>query len=535
VPLWLLGATAAVLLVACANVANLMLVRAERRRRELATRAAVGAARGRLVRQLFAEGVVLAAAGGTLGLALAAGGARLFRRVPRMPAVEPLGDGRAALFAVAVTVATTLLFALAPAAMGARAGDGAELLRAGARQVAQRAPLRTALLAVQFAASLALLGAGGLFVRSLRNVEAVDVGFDARRTLAVRADWRAFGVAPAEARAAVKRARERVRGLPGVVGASTAMMAPFSGASMSSLVVPGRPSLDVESGVPGGMFFTNLVDSAYFSTLGIRVVQGRLAVPSVGTGEREIVVSETFARRVFPGADPLGRCLTRAKEDTRCLRVVGVVADARYLKLTQAPAPIFYTVAGGESHEATTLLVRLRPEADEAAVRAGADAVRAALQAAEQRVRFAAVAPIADGMLRNALAPYRLAAAAFTVFGVLALLLAAVGLYGVVAYAVTQRTHEFGIRMALGARRVDVRRLVLRQGVRTALVGGAVGAAAAVGIGRALRSRLYDVDPLDPLSLLAVGAVLAAVTLLAAWLPARRASRVDPVVALRAE
>jgi predicted permease len=534
IPIWLLGATGAVLVVVCANVANLLLLRAERRRREIATRLAIGAARGRVARQLFAEGLALALLGGALGLAVAAAGARLFQLVPSMPPIEGLIDARAVLFGGAVTLLTTLGFALAPALLATRGGAG-ELLRSGSRATTRRAPLRAALLVVQFAVSLALLGAGGLFVRSLRNVNAVDVGFDARRTLAVKVDWRAFGITPPEARGALGRARERVRGRAGVEHASLAMLAPFSGASMASLHVPGRASLDELSGVPGGMFFTNTVDTAYFRTLGVPVVRGRVPLPTASKTEREIAISETFERRVFPGVDPIGRCVSSDDKGSDCLRIVGIVRDARFLSVTRPPAPIFYRVVGEDGEGASTLLVRLRPDADPARVREGAEAVRAALVAAEPRIRFASVAPVADGMLRSALAPYRLAATTFTAFGVLALLLAAVGLYGVVAYAVTQRTNEFGIRMALGARAVDVRRLVLRQGVRTALVGGAVGAGAAVAIGRALRSRLYGVDPLDPVSLLVVGALLATVTLVAAWLPARRASRVDPVVALRAE
>jgi predicted permease len=533
VPVWLLGATAAVLLVVCANVANLLLLRAERRRREIATRLAVGAGRARVARQLLAEGAVLAALGGALGLLVATWGAHAFRLVPGMPPADGLVDTRAALFGGGVTLLTTLGFALAPAVLATR-GGAATLLRAGARGTARRAPLRAALLVVQFAASLALLGAGGLFVRSVRNVEGIDVGFDARRMLVVRADWDAFGLTPAETRRALERAGARVAGLPGVGATTLAALAPFAGASMGSLHVPGREALDALSGVPGGMFFTNLVDTAYFRTLGLPVVRGR-AHAAGAAGAREIVVSETFARRVFPGADAVGRCVTRAKSDSTCLRIVGVVRDARFLGVTGDLAPIFYGALEPAAGGPVTLLVRVRDGADARAVGGASAAVRAAVVAAEPRARFVEVAPVADGALRSALAPYRLAAAAFTAFGGLALLLAAVGLYGVVAYAVAQRTGEFGIRMALGARGADVRRLVLRQGARTALLGGAVGAAAAVAVGRALRSRLYGVEPLDPPSLAAVAALLVAVTVLATWLPARRAARVDPAVALRAE
>ncbi|GJG88994.1 hypothetical protein tb265_41750 [Gemmatimonadetes bacterium T265] len=534
VPLWLLGATAAVLLVACANVANLLLVRAERRRREIATRAAVGAGRGRLVRQLLAEGLVLAAAGGAFGLALAALAARLFRLVPGVPAVDGLVGGRAAGFAVAVTAATTLLFALAPAVAAARAGDGAELLRSGARQLARGAPLRTALIGVQFAASLALLGAGGLFVRSLRNVRAVDLGFDAERLLVASVDWRAFGLSDAARGVAQRAAAERLRGTPGVAAVSRAMMAPYAGVAMKSLRVPGRGDLGAVSGVPGGMFFTNEVDTAYATTLGTPVVRGRWLAPGDEAFPGAVAVNEAFARRVWPGEDALGRCVFLDADRDVCTRVVGVVRDARLLEITGEVAPIFYRLAS-DANAAGEILVRVRPGAPPAEVARVAAAVGASLRAAEPRVGFATAATVADRAFGQALAPYRLAAAAFTLFGALALGIAAVGLYGAAAYVVAQRAGEFGVRMALGARGRDVAALVLAQGLRTVALGGAAGAAGAVAVGRLLRARLYGVGPLDPVSLGVTAAVLAGAALLAAWLPARRAARVDPATALRTE
>jgi len=536
VPFWLLGATAAVLLVACANVANLLLVRAERRRREIATRAAVGAGRGRLARQAFAEGIVLAAAGGTLGLGLATLGARLFLLVPGMPALDHLVDGRAALFAVGVTALTTLAFALAPAAAAARAGDGAELLRAGARQVARRAPLRTALLGIQFAASLALLGAGGLFLRSLRNVRAVDFGFDAERTLVAAVDWDAFRVSDADADRAIRRAAEELRHTPGVAGVSLAGVAPFQGALMAPLRVPGRADLNASSGVPGGMFFSNRVDSAYASVLGMRLARGRWLAAGDDAEPGAVVVNETFARRAWPNADPVGRCVSLRTDADVCTRVAGVVRDAHLqFAPTSDVEPMFFQLRPDSTRGPARLLVRTRAGAPDAEVRRATAAVRAALRRADPRVGFASVAPASEAAFGITLAPYRLAAAAFTLFGALALALAAVGLYGVVAYAGAQRTGEFGVRMALGARGRDVAALVLGQGLRTVTLGGAVGAFGAVAVGRLLRAKLYGVGPLDPVSLAVTAAVLAGAALLAGWLPARRASRVDPASALRAD
>jgi predicted permease len=535
VPLWMLGATAAVLLVVCANVANLLVARAERRRREIATRMALGANSGRIVRQLLAEGLVLAGLGGALGVAIAMAGSRLILLLPEMPALERVVDARAALFALAATLITTIGFALAPAFQAARS-DAGELLRAGVRGTARATPVRTALLAVQFAASLALLGVGALFVRSLQNVQAIDVGFDVRHSLVVSADWDAFAVSSKEAHALLQQVAERARALPAVSGAALVSLAPFSGVSMSTMHVPGRSDLSAISGVPGGMFFTNAVDSSYFRTLGIavrgRAFDGRDHQYGVGT----VIVSETFAKRVWPAEDALGKCVQMELGPTApCATVIGVAKDVRFMSLTSKLAPIFYSPFARQTDGPTQLIVQLRPGTSAAAARQTIAAIRTTLTSLDARVAFAAVRPLGEATFRSVLAPYRVSAAAFTIFGGLALVLAAVGLYGVVAYAVTQRTGEFGLRVALGARARDVSALVVRQGLRLIAVGAGVGAIAAVGIGRLLRSRLYGVDAIDVPALGAVAAVLALVALVACWIPARRAARADPSVALRNE
>jgi predicted permease len=536
VPLWMLGATGAVLLVVCANVANLLIARAERRRREIATRMALGAGSARLVRQLFAEGLALAVLGGVAGMLVAAVGAKVFVLVPNMPALDGLVDGRAALFALGVTLLTTLGFALAPARQAARS-DAGELLRAGARGTARSTPVRAALLAVQFAASLALLGVGGLFVRSLRNVRGVDVGFDAPHSLVASVDWDAFGIASKDARALLERVAERARGLPGVQGTASVMLAPFNGVSMSTLKVPGRDDLDAISGVPGGMFFTNAVDTSFFRTLGIPVLRGRAFDGRDGPkAPSTVVVSATFAKRVFPGEDAIGKCVkTGMGDDVPCTTVVGVVKDVHFLGLTGDIDPIFYTPIATQVDGPAQLVIQLAPDASAAATRQTTAAVRALFSSLDPRVQFASVRPMGEASLRSALGPYLVSATAFTVFGALALVLAAVGLYGVVAYAVAQRTGEFGLRVALGARAVDITTLVLRQGARLTLVGGAAGVVGAVAVGRLLKSRLYGVEPVDFPTLGAVAALLGAAALLACWIPARRAARVDPTEALRRE
>lgn len=542
VPLWMLGATGAVLLAVCANVANLLLVRAERRRREIATRLAVGAAAGRIIRQLFVEGVVLAACGGLLGLALAAAAAPLLRFVPGLPASTRIVDTRAALFALGATVLTTVAFALAPAVAAAR-GDARVLLRAGARQTASSGHARAVLLGIQFAASLTLLGTGGLFVRSLRNVRAVNVGFDAERTLVAQVDENAFGLRKDDTRRLLERAAERLRRTPGVAGAALVGVAPFRGASMQQFTIPERPDAARVSELPGGLFYTDAVSPDYFRALGIRLLRGRVFVAGEGadsTRPPPLVVSETFARRVWPDADAIGQCVHGESDShsagdgpAHCARVVGVVSDVRFISAVDAAPPLIYSPLAAQRSGPVTLVVRVAPTVAGGTV-AFVPVVRAAVLAADPRVPFADVAPLATGsLLAAAFEPYRVSAAAFTLFGALALVLAAVGLYGVVAYAVAQRAGEFGIRMSLGARGRDVAALVLGQGLRTVAAGGVAGALGAMIVGRLLRAKLYGVGPLDPVSLAVTAAVLAGAALLAGWIPARRAARVDPASALR--
>ena len=536
VPAWILGATGTVLLVVCANVAGLLLVRAERRRREIAVRLAVGAGRARVVRQLLVEGAVLAVLGGALGLALAVAGARLWLLLPDMPQLERVVDGRAALAALGATLLTTLAFALAPAWQAAR-GDAGELLRAGARQTARPTRVRGALLAVQFAAALALLGVGGLFVRSLQAVRAVDVGFDHERLLVATVDWDAFGIPGPEAGRLMQQAAERARRLPGVADAGLTGLAPFQGAMMATLAIPDRPDAARLSGLPGGMFYRSTIDPAYLRTMRIPVVRGRALTAADAPGPDRpngaILVNETFARRVWPREEAIGKCVgENAADPGRCTRVVGVVRDVRFTSLTSPVPPAYYVPAAARLAGPVTLVVRLRDGATPERV---TPALRALLQSLDPRAPFATVRPIGEALLRSQLQPYRTSAAAFTAFGAVALVLAAVGLYGVVAYAVAQRTGEFGIRLALGARGADVARLVLGQGVRTALVGALLGVVGAAAAGRLLRAQLHGVGTIDPLTLAAVALLLGAVAVVAAWLPARRAARVDPIAALRAE
>jgi predicted permease len=415
------------------------------------------------------------------------------------------------------------------------------LLRSGARQTARTGPARAALLGVQFAASLTLLGVGGLFVRSLRNVRASNIGFDAERTIVAVVDADGLGLRADEAARTLERAADRLRRTPGLAGVGLVSVAPFRGAQMEQLGIPGRPEAARVSGLPDGLFYTLSVDTAYFRALGVRLLRGRAFAAADGadtTRSAPVLVSETFARRVWPGADPLGRCLvagTDAGQQSACMRVVGVVSDVRFLSPTDPAPPLMYHPLTTYRQGPVSLLARVAPDARGEAA-AFVPAVRAAVLGADPRIPFVDVGPVStNSLLSAALDPYRVSAAAFTLFGALALALAAVGLYGVVAYAVAQRAGEFGVRTALGARGRDVAALVLGQGLRLVALGGAAGALGAVLVGRLLRAKLYGVGPLDPVSLGASAVALAAAALLASWLPARRAARVDPATALRAE
>jgi ABC-type antimicrobial peptide transport system permease subunit len=283
------------------------------------------------------------------------------------------------------------------------------------------------------------------------------------------------------------------------------------------------------------MFFTNSVDTAFFHALGITLLRGRtLDARDQPTAPVSFVVSETFAKRVFPGEDAVGKCVKRELgADAACSTVIGVVKDARFMGLTGDIAPIYYSPLATQSDGPAQLVVRMAPGPSAAMRRQTMAAIRGLLTSLDSRVQFASVRQLGEASIQAALGPYRVAAAAFTVFGALALLLAAIGLYGVVAYAVAQRTGEFGVRVALGARARDITTLVLRQGIRLTLVGGAVGAAGAVAVGRLLKSRLYGVEPVDFPTLGVVAGLLAASALLACWIPARRAARVAPMDALR--
>jgi putative ABC transport system permease protein len=528
VSLWFLAVTATVLLIACANVANLLLARAATRAHEIAVRLSLGATRDRLARQLLTESLLLALLGGAAAVGVAALGVALLPRVLPLPPIADVIDRRALAFTAALTLATTLAFGLAPALRAARQ-DLSAVLGAAGRTRAGRSVARDALVVVQVGASLALLVAAGLFVRSLRNVRAVDTGFAVDRILLASADVRGGRFTREQSDAYWQRAVERVRALPGVRGASLGVAMPFEMNLNFGVVVPAAPSPDGRPRLTSADF----ASPDYFATLGIPVVAGRAFTAEDGeTAAPVAIVNETFVRRYLRGVNPLSACVQGGAPGPApaCAQIVGVVADARFTGVTRDAEPfLFRPLAQRPRQLPATTMMHVRTADDPARV---LGSVRRELQALDERVSFATVRPM-SALIEPQLAPWRIGSFVFMLLGALGALLAAVGLYGVVSFVVAQRTRELGVRMALGARARDVLVLVLGHGARLVVIGLAAGAVVAALSTRLFTSLMFGVGALDPLVYVVMAALLASVALGAALVPARRATRVDPMQALR--
>jgi putative ABC transport system permease protein len=523
-----LGAVGFVLLIGCANVANLLLVRATRRRLDFAVRASLGAGRLRLARGLLAESLLLSLAGGALGLGLAAWATEAFRDLApaTLPRVEEVGvDARVVAFAALLSVATALLFGLAPALAAWRA-DLAGVLKGGslARRSGDR--LRGLLVVGELAlASLLLVGAG-LMIRSFGRFLTWEPGFDRSGLATV---WLLAPQAKypqgAQAVEVLERAAAAARALPGVRAAGLSSAGPlFGGDETGALTVEGRePAAEGEGAV--ARWFD--VDDGYFATLGVPLVRGRGFSGEDGAASVPVaLVNQALVRRFFPGEDPLGR---RVTVEDRTAEIVGVVADVRPLRPDAAPVPEIYWPKRQYPRWASYLL--LRADGDPAALE---PSLQAALARLDPDLQAAGFATFEEQLGRELVSP-RFNVLLIAVFAALAVLLAAIGTSGVMAYAVASRTREIGVRMALGARPAVIRRQVLARGMALAAAGLGLGLAGALAVGRGLGSILYGLSPADPPTLAAVGLLFAAVALAACYLPARRASRLDPLRALRSD
>jgi predicted permease len=526
----LLGAVGFLLLIACGNIAGLMLVRGTARAREMAIRRALGVGYGRLLCQLLTESGVLAVAGGMAGIGLAFLASRalgLLTRDPRLQSVKI--DGSVLAFAAAITVATTILFGIVPAISAARA-SAAEALRGGTRAAGSRkhALAQQTMVVVEVALCLVLLAGAGLLIRSFRHVFEVSPGFRTERLVTMRIGLPLNYDSDASVNAFYRQVKEHLSVLPGVSAATIVSQLPISGGEGNGdIAIEGRPSAEGEL---GASTFRNVMPN-YFDVMGIPLVRGReLEDRDEGSGLHPVLINEGFARHFWPGADPIGKRFKVGPRDRASWQtVVGVVGDVRQIGL-DSPAPF-----------STYQLLASGPQSRfELAVRAAGDArtVMAAVQGALRNLDRALLIDNAKTMserIDETVAPRRLNLLLFELFACLALLLAAVGLYGVVAYSAGQRSHEFGIRIALGAQGGDVLRLVMGQGLKLALIGTAIGTVAALYLTRLMTGLLFGVQPTDPPTLLGVAALLVGVALVACWIPAYRATRIAPVDSLRIE
>ncbi len=527
------GAVAAVLLIACANVASLMLARASTRRREIAIRTALGASRLRIVRQLLVECLLLSLAGGALGLLLAMWGVEALRAlgpdsVPRLD--ETSLDGRAVAFTLVLSLITSVIFGLAPSLQASRA-DQHESLKEGGRGtpgVSGQQRLRGALVVIEVALSLVLLIGAGLLVRSFLRLQSVDPGFAAEGLLTMELNLpdSRYPAAPQKA-AFYSQLIERVGGIPGVESAAAASILPFGpGNTAIEVQVEGRPP-DAEGDAPSADW--RMVTPEYFRTLRIPILKGRsIDLKDSAESELVIVISESMARRFWPDEDPIGRRIGPGSSDSRWT-IVGVAEDVKTSGLDLETRPLMYLSSYQSSWNPMALAVRA--SGDPSVVLA---AVRTTVRDLDKDVPVSNVRSMEE-MISASVGPRRFNMLLLAIFSGVALGLAAVGIYGVMAFAVTQRTHEIGIRVALGAQRGSVIKMVVGQGLRLTLVGVAAGMLAALGLTRTLSSLLFEVTTTDPLTFMGIPLVLTGVALLACWLPARRATRVDPMVALRCE
>ena len=525
----LLAAVGLLLVIACANVAALLLARGTARRREMAVRAAIGASRGRLVRQLLSEGIVLAAIGGLLGTLLASWAARTLgaystNLLPLRTAFDFSLDGTATAFAVGVSMTSAVLFGLAPAWSASRPELVPALKDAfGTVDAHRRVTLRDALVVGQLALSLVLLVSGALLARGLVVARGTNLGFDPSRIATLSFNPQMNGYDLDRAMALRERALSAVRALPGVTAASVASRLPLAAdINMDSYVVPGHhgPTDD------GTSIDAVQVGADYFTVVGVPLVAGRAFTEDEVAHERPVVVvNETFARTYWPGASAIGRVIHSGGFDQPALEVVGVARDHKVRSVGEQALPYVHRPMG----RGRTVDLVIRTSGPAAAT---LPMLRQAIWALEPDVVFTSDDGAAEAV-DTTMAPTRIGAAMVGAIGVLALLLASVGLYGVIAYSVSLRTREIGIRLALGAEPSQVLRMVLGQGVRLALVGVAVGALLAAGAAQVLASLLYGVSAFDPVAYAAASTALVAVALAANFWPALAASLVAPAIAIR--
>ena len=528
---WLAAMSLLVLLIACANVANLMLARGLARARELAIRKALGAGQRQLVRQLFLEGMLVSLLAGGLGVLVASWGGGLLRGyiLPAAMAERFSADGRVFAIALGATLLAALASSLLPAVQVTRS-DLTPVLKEGGRGSGfRRSRLRSGLVVAQVALSVLLVVGAGLFLRSLRNLLAIDIGYDREHIILVDADPAGAGFSGQQTGAAFEAMAAAARAHPGVAAAALNYGEPFGWSLVERLRIAGRDSLPrLSSGGP----YIQRTTADYFTTMGLRLLRGRGFTDADRRPHPTVaVLGATMARRYFADQDPIGQCLLLGKDATECTVVTGVAEDGVRYSPQEEPQAIYYVPlpppSGPTSH--LTLFLRTRGPARDLV----AD-LRPLLQTAVPDLPYVQARSLEE-VLEPRYEASRLGATLFGLYAAVALLLAGLGLYSVLAYAVRGRTHELGIRLALGAAPRSLVQMVVRDGVRLTAIGAALGIGGALAAGRALASQLYGVPAWDPLTIgLATLTVLAA-AVGASLVPARRAAAVDPVTALRSD
>jgi len=530
----LMGVVGFVLLIGCANVANLLLARASARRKEIAVRLAIGAGRWRIVRQLLTESAILSALGGGAGLLVAHWLTGLLIGFQQQTDFVPRAfdgnfadlDGRAMGFTLGLSLLTGIVFGLAPALQASKA-DFLEALKEdtpGLGRLARRFSLRNLLVVTQVALSLVVLIGASLCVKSLRSLQEIDPGFEPAKVVTASFDLSQNGYDEARGRQFIARLSERVEALPGVEAVSFTNFVAFGGLTPTGPWTP-----EGYQPQPGKRlaFDYNTISSNYFRTLGIPIVSGReFTERDTGDAPCVAIINESLARRYWPGQEAVGKRIKREQ----FAEVVGVVRDSYEKGLTAAPRPtIYFPMRNYISDLDLTLQVRTAMDAQTMLA-----AVRREVQTLDPMLpvyNLGTLAQQKDGSLYTE----RLAATLLTLFGLLALSLAAVGIYGVLSYAVTERTRELGVRLALGARPRDLLRLVVGQGLRLTFIGLVIGVCASFALTRLIAKLLFGVSATDPLTFVMIPLLLTGVALLACWIPARRATRVDPLAALKHE
>jgi putative ABC transport system permease protein len=534
----LLGAVGFVLLIACANIANLLLARAGARQREIAIRTALGASRGRVIRQLLTESVFLSVIGGTAGVLIALWG------VPALIALSPGTipreheihiDFRVAGFALLISVLTGVIFGLAPALQVSRPNLSDSLKESGRTTAGvQRNRLRSSLVVLEIAMSLVLLIGAGLMIRSFAKLSALSPGFNPDNLLTMGVSL-LRGPYPDDDKVAAfySQMLERLNSVPGVQSAGAITDLPLSGSNMSdNFTIEGRPPVSKKD---QPLTECRVVSSRYFESMNIPLLRGRdFSETDTKQAPNVTIINETFAKQHFPGEDPIGHRLSLQGQFRDPLLIVGIVGDVRDLSLDQAATPeIYFPYFQNPLFEnfdrSFTIVVRTKSSPTSMA-----EPLRAELLNLDRSLPVYSLKPMTE-YLSGSLSRRRFNLVLLSVFAAVALLLAAVGIYGVISYSVSQRTHEIGIRVAVGAHSRDILKLVVGQAMILALVGITLGLLASIGLTRLMESLLYGVSATDPLTFVALSAVLAGVSLTACLIPALRATRVDPMIALRYE